>query len=91
MVEKLKYFNFNLVASFDASEFGIRYLYPIIGLSSAAIAFGYLYFGFSNPRVIRGKEKSTTADDNQDVTKEEKELVRKNSPGGETILPLGAV
>ena len=54
-------------------------MFPIVGLSSAAIAFGYLYFGISNPRVIRGKEKSSTkSDDKEDDSKEEKELVNKD-------------
>ena len=57
-------------------DFGIRTLYPIIGLPSTAVAFGFLYFGFSNPKVIRGVEKSKTDDGSDAETEEEKDLVR---------------
>jgi hypothetical protein len=40
-------------SSIDDDYYEICTLYPIIGVVTILVAFGYLYFAISDPRVIR--------------------------------------
>ena len=59
-------------------DYGIRILYPIIGLVPIIVSFGYLYFGISNPKVIQEDVERDSDAIKIEKKSEEKSKVQKN-------------
>ena len=59
-------------------DYGIRILYPIIGLVPIIVSFGYLYFGISKPNVIQEDVERDSDAIKIEKKSEEKSKVQKN-------------